>query len=82
MIWRSARRRELDPSATDRQGDQRPGGGRRRLHLRCRPADGVGRALPRDERQAAAARLILARLDGERHGASDWGAGGLSRTGR
>ena len=49
------------------------------LHLRCRAADGVGGALPGDERQAPAARLVLARLDGERDGAGDRRAGGLSR---
>ena len=37
----------------------------RGLYLRCRPADGVGRALSGDERQAAARRLVLARLDGQ-----------------
>ena len=44
-----------DPSAASRQGDQRPRRRRRDLHLRCRPADGVGGALSGDERQAAAA---------------------------
>ena len=47
--WQAA-----DPSAADRQGDQRPRGSGRHLHLRCRSADGVGRALSDDERQAAA----------------------------
>ena len=64
-------RQAADPPAAGRQGDQRPGGGGRRLHLRRRPADGVGRALSGDERQAAAARVVLARLDGERDGAGD-----------
>ncbi len=62
-------RQGADPPAADRQGDQRPRRSRRRLHLRCRPADGVGRALSGDERQAAAHRIILARFDGQRDGA-------------
>ena len=68
------------PSAADRQGTQRPGRGGRHLHLRRRPADGMGRALSRDERQAAADRLVLAWLDGQRDGAGDRRAGRLSRS--
>ncbi len=64
-------RRQADPSAADRQGDQRSRSRGRRLHLRRRPADGVGRALSRDERQAAAHRLVLARLDGQCDGAGE-----------
>ena len=71
-----------DPPAAGRQGDQRSGRRRCRLHLRCRPADGVGGALSGDERQAAADRLVLARLDGQCDGAGDRRAGGISRTGR
>ena len=69
---RSGRRHSgqaADPPAADRQGDQRPRRRGRGLHLRCRPADGVGRALSGDERQAAAHRVVLARLDGQRDGA-------------
>ena len=47
-------RQGADPPAADRQGDQRPCRNGRGLYLRCRPADGVGRALSGDERQAAA----------------------------
>ena len=68
-----------DPSAAGRQGDQRPGRGGRHLHLRRRPADGVGRALSGDERQAAADRIVLARLHGQCDGAGDRRAGGLPR---
>ena len=64
------------------QGAQRPRGGGRGLHLRRRPADGLGRPLSRDERQAPADRLVLARLDGQRDGAGDRRAGGLSAAGR
>ena len=74
-----ARRASGDPPAAGRQGDQRPRGGRRHLHLRRRPADGVGGALPGHERQAAAARIVLARLHGQRDGAGDRRAGGLPR---
>jgi hypothetical protein len=35
-----------------------------RLHLRCRPADGMSRALLGGERQGPAPRVVLARLDG------------------
>ena len=49
------------------------------LHLRRRSADGLGRALSGDERQAAAARVVLARLDGQCDGAGDRRAGGVSR---
>ena len=38
----------------------------RGLHLRRGPADGMGGALSRHERQTAADRFVLARLDGER----------------
>ena len=72
-------RQATDPSAAGRQSDQRPGGRGRGLHLRCRPADGLGGPLSRDERQAPAARLVLARLDGERDGAGDRRAGGVPR---
>ena len=71
--------KRLDPSAADRQGDQRPGGRGCRLHLRCRPADGMGRALSGDERQAAADRLVLARLDGQCDGAGDRRSGRIPR---
>ena len=67
----STRSRSPRRSAIRRRG--------RRLHLRRRPADGVGRALSRDERQAAAARLVLAWLDGERDGAGNWRPGRVSR---
>ena len=52
-------------SAADRQGRERSGRGGRDLHLRRRPADGLGGALSGDERQAPAAGLVLARLDGQ-----------------
>ena len=64
--------------STSRACVERAGSRRCDLHLRCRPADGVGRALSRDERQAPADRLVLARLDGQRDGAGDRRAGGLS----
>ncbi len=66
-------------SAADRQGDQRTRRGRRRIHLRRRIADGVGRALSGDERQAPAYRVVLARLDGKRDGAGDRRPGGVPR---
>ena len=44
---------------------------------RRRLADGVGRALPQDERQAPASRLVLAWFDGQRDGAGDRRAGGV-----
>ncbi len=71
--------RRTDPPAADRQGNQRPGRRRRHLHLRCRAADSMGRALSRDERQAPAPRLLLAWLDGQCHGPGDRRAGRLSR---
>ena len=45
-------------------------------------ADRLGCALSGDERQAAAARFVLARLDGQCDGAGDRRAGGVSRAGR
>ncbi len=61
------------------QASERTRGERRHFHRRCRHADGLGGALSRDERQAAADRLVQSRLDGERHAAGDRRAGGLSR---
>ncbi len=54
---------QVAKAISDQAGDGRD------LHLRRRPADGVGRALSRHERQAPAARLVLARLDGQCDGA-------------
>ena len=51
----------------------------RDLHLRRRHALDLGGALSQDERQAALARLLQSRLDGECDAAGDRGAGGLSR---
>ena len=65
-------------SPADREGGQRPCRSRCRLHLRCRAADRVGSALSRDERQAPAPRLVLARLDGQCDGTGDRRAGRLS----
>ena len=43
----------------------------RGFHVRRRPADGLGGTLSCDERRAAAPRVVLARLDGQCHGAGD-----------
>ena len=64
-IWPWARPASTSSIRNRSPGNQRPSGRRRRLHLRCRPADGLGRALPGHERQAAADRVVLARLDGQ-----------------
>ena len=80
MNWRPASpgRRPIHPQQIA-QGHERPRGRRCDLHLRRRAADGLGRALSGDERQAAAARIVLARLDGQRDGAGDRCAGGVPR---
>ena len=64
-------------SAAHRARAERAGRRRCHLHLRRRAADGLGGALPGDERPAAADRLVLARLDGQRDGAGDRRAGGV-----
>ena len=79
MTWPPASPAAADPSAAYRPGDERPRRRRCGLHLRCRPADGLGGALSGDERQAPADRLVLARLDGQRDGAGDRRAGRVSR---
>ena len=55
---------------------------RRHLHLRCRHAVGMGGALPQDERQAAADRVVQPRIDGQRDAAGDRRPGDATGTGR
>ena len=64
-------------SAARRPRAERTGRRRCHLHLRRRAAHRLGGTLPGDERPAAADRLVLARLDGQRDGAGDRRAGGL-----
>ena len=53
------------PSSVRGPGARRARRGRRHVFLRRRHPDGLGRALPDDERQAAAARLLQPRVDGQ-----------------
>ncbi len=69
----------VDPSAADRQGNQRTRRRRRRFHLRCRSPDGVGRTVSGYEWQTAAHRVLLARLDGQCDGPGDRRPGGVPR---
>ena len=71
--------RQADPSAISCAGSSASCRGRRRLHLRRRHADDLGRALLDDERQAPADRVARARIDGERHAAGDRHPGGAAR---
>ena len=56
--------------------------GRCRVHVRRRHADDVGGSLSAHERQAAAAGVVHARVDGERPAAGDRCAAGVCRAGR
>ena len=80
---RRTSRAQADPSAISREQDQRARGRRRRFHLRRRHADHLGGAIPENEREAPAAWIARARVDGQRHAAGHRRAGGVSgSTGR
>ena len=63
------------PSAVRGPGARRAGRRRRDVLLRRGHADHLGGPLPDDERQAAVARLVQSRVDGERPAAGDRRAG-------
>ena len=65
---------ERSPPPVRRAGARRARRGRRHLHLRRRHSDGVGGALPDDERPAPAARLVQPRVDGQCAAAGHRGA--------
>ena len=73
-------RAQPDPSAVPDQAAERRCHAGRHLYLRRRHPIDLGGALSQDERQAALARFLQSRLDGECDAAGDRGAGGLPRS--